>query len=93
MPTFLTESSFRSRRTRREQTRDPLGVRRINPQRDSPTEIIGSGAMWLAKKLARFVGFLFGAITRVFPLSISSILRIVKKQMSNLLQEDLGDIQ
>lgn len=77
MPTLLTESNFRSRKTRRDQTRDPLGVRRINPQRENPTEIIGSGAVWLAKKLARFVGFLFGAITRAFPLSISSIFQML----------------
>lgn len=77
MPTFISESTLRSRAIRRQNTGDPLGIRRINPKRETPQELIASGAKWLLQKVARFVGFIFGKILRVFPMSISSIFQML----------------
>ncbi|MUL39344.1 hypothetical protein [Gloeocapsopsis dulcis] len=76
MPTIITEALLRSRRTRIQNTGDPQGIRRINPiSGDAPP--ITSGLGWLAHKLSRFAGFIFGIITRVFPFSISNIFQML----------------
>jgi hypothetical protein len=72
--TIVNEAGLRSRRIRILNSADPLGIRRINPVRDTTIVNTGtSGLSWVLKKLSSYVGFAFKAIVRAFPFSVSSI--------------------
>lgn len=75
MATIVAESTLRSRRIRIAQTKDPQGIRRIDPTGEGGNQLGGGGGIfsWVVKKLKGFFGFVFGIITKFFPLSISSI--------------------
>lgn len=73
-PPIVNEATLRSRQIRLTNSGDPQGIRRINPKRDDTLPTTPeSGFSWLKKKLSRFVGFAFGAITKAFPFSVSAI--------------------
>lgn len=76
MPIIINGALLRSRITRIRNSLDPGGVRRINFAGETTTAV-SSGLSWLKKKLSRFIGFAFGILTRVFPLSISNIFQML----------------
>lgn len=74
VPPVVNEAALRSRRIRILNSKDPLGIRRINPGRDgSITDTASSGLQWLIKKFSRYVGFAFSTILKAFPFSVSAI--------------------
>lgn len=78
MPTIIAENLLRSRRTRILNTGDPQGIRRIDSTSSSGQPTGGGGIVsTVINKLKRFGGFIFGLISRFFPLSISSIFGIL----------------
>lgn len=73
-PPVVNEGALRSRQIRITNSKDPQGIRRINPKReDTILTTDETPFQWLRKKLSRFVGFTFGIITRAFPFSVSAI--------------------
>lgn len=71
--TIVLENTLRSRVTRFKSTLDPAGKFRIGKRVKGALETVLSGAMWIAKKFAGFVGFVFGSLLKLMPFSISSI--------------------
>ena len=74
MPVIINEAALRSRQIRVINSKDPLGIRRINPSRDgSVINTALSGFQWILKKFSRYVGFAFSTILKAFPFSVSAI--------------------
>lgn len=68
-PIIIIEAALRSRTVRIAATTDPRGIRRIGGQAGGILGGVGS----ILKKFAKFVGFVFGAITKLLPFSVSEI--------------------